>query len=324
MLIRLLSAADVRQALPMSEAIAAMRVAFAEMAAGTARVPLRTSLSTGRGVTLFMPGYLAGSNSLAQKVVSVYAGNAERGLPVINGVVLVLDSETGVPRAILDGGTLTAIRTGAAAGLATDLLARPDCRVLALFGAGGQAYDQVQAVLAVRPIRQVRILSRSGRSCQALARRLREEGIDAISMRDPATAIRDADIISCATPATEPLFADADVPDGAHINLVGAFTPQMQEAPPETVARARVIVDDVEAALEEAGDLLKPLGAGLIDREHFSTTLGDLLAGRAPGRQSDQEITLFKSVGLAAQDVAAAAQALQIAETRDLGVLVEL
>ena len=324
MQLRLLSAADVRRALPMTEAIAAMRVAFAEIASGAAQAPLRASIVTAAGVTLFMPGYLAESGGLAQKIVSIYPDNPTRNLPTINGLVIVLDPATGLPQALLDGGALTAIRTGAAAGLATDLLARPDSRVLALFGAGAQAYDQVMAVAAVRPLTEARIVSAHGRSCRDLAARLQTEGLQAFSVREPAAAIRGADIISCATTSTEPLFDDADVAPGVHLNLSGAYTPAMQEAPPATVARARVFIDQLDAALAEAGDLLKPLAAGVIPQSHFATTLGDLILGRVSGRQSAAEITLFKSVGLAVQDVAAAARALARAETENLGALVTL
>lgn len=323
MKLRILSAADVRAAPPMTAAIEAMRLAFGELAGGTAHAPLRTPLRTPAGVTLFMPGFLAESGALAQKIVSIYVDNPARGLPVINGLVVVLDPTSGLPLALLDGGALTSIRTAAAPGLATDLLARPDARVLALFGAGGMAYDQVQAMLAVREIAEVRIVSKSGRSCAQLAERLRAEGANARSM-GAAEAVPGADIISCATDSSAPLFDDADVSPGTHINLVGAYTPQMQEAPPATVVRARVVIDQMEAALAEAGDLLKPLAAGLIEQSHISTTLGELVLGSAPARQSVDQITLFKSVGLAAQDVAAAAVALERAEREGLGTVVEL
>lgn len=324
MKIRILTAQDLRQHVPMAEIIDAMRVAFTEVAAGSADMPLRTPLPTANGVTLFMPAYLRQSDSLAQKIVSVYPPNTGIGLPVINGLVLVLDPATGLPLALLDGGVLTAMRTGAAAGLATDLLARPDSRVLALFGAGGMAYDQVAAVRAVRDIAEVRIVSANGQRCQDLAARLQAEGVAAHSVRTAAQALAGADIVSCVTPSTRPLFTDADIAPGLHINLSGAFTPEMQEAPPETIARASIYIDQSDAALAEAGDLLKPLAAGLIERAHFARTLGDLLLGRVAGRRSSAEITLFKSVGLAAQDAAAARRALDLAEAEGLGRLIEL
>jgi alanine dehydrogenase len=324
MQLRILSASDIRAALPMVAAIAAMREAFRQLALGQAEMPPRVAVSTSHGVTLFMPGYLAGTGGLAQKIVSVYPGNAEAGLPVLSGLVIVLDAATGLPRAILEGGALTALRTGAAAGLATDLLARPESRVMALFGAGGQAYDQVAAVRAVRPITELRIVSRQGFRCAALAERLREEGLAARAVHDATEALRGADVITCATDSRSPLFYDEDVPPGAHINAIGAFTPEMQEVPPATVARARVVIDQMEAALAEAGDLLLPLAAGLIREDHFATTLGDVVIGKAPGRRSAAEITLFKSVGLAVQDVAAAACALERAEAAEVGRVVEM
>lgn len=324
MQLRILSASEVRAALPMAAAIEAMREAFRQLALGQAEVPLRTSVRTPRGVTLFMPGYLAATGGLAQKIVSVFPGNADAGLPVISGLVVVLDAATGLPRAIMEGGALTAIRTGAAAGLATDLLARPESQVMALFGAGGQAYDQVAAVRAVRPIAEARIVSRSGVRCEALAERLRQEGLAARSAHDAAEALRGADVITCATASRAPLFCDEHVPPGAHLNAIGAYTPKMQEVPPATVARARVVIDQLEAALAEAGDLLIPLAAGLIEQDHFATTLGDVALGKTPGRRSPEEITLFKSVGLAIQDVAAASCALERAEAAGVGRVVEM
>lgn len=322
--LRILSAADLRRVLPMTAAIAAMRTAFAEVAAGTAQVPLRTALSTPHGLSLFMPGYLAQSRGLAQKVVSVYNGNPAQGLPAITGLVIVLDPVTGLPRGLMDGGTLTAIRTGAAAGLATELLARPESHILALFGAGGMAYDQVWAVAAVRPLTEIRIVSRHGESARRLAARLQEEGLPAQAVADPAAAVRGADIVSCITPSRTPLFADADIAPGTHLNLSGAYTPEMVEAPAATIVRSRIFVDQVEACMAEAGDLLQPLAAGLITADHFRTTLGDVILGRAAGRRTATEITVFKSVGLAAQDVAAACLALARAEAEGIGTLVEL
>ncbi len=323
MKLRILSAGDVRQALPMNDAIAAMRVAFAEHARGDAHSPLRTHLQTEGGMSLFMPAYLPQIGALAQKIVSVFPQNPTRGLPTINGVVVVLNPDTGEVRALLEGGALTAIRTAAASGLATDLLARPESRVLALIGAGGQAYDQVQGVLAVREIAEVRIASKSGVSAEHLAQQLREEGVDAraVGVRE---AVQGADIITTVTNSTAPVFLDADVKPGAHINLMGAYTRDMQEAPASTILRARVFVDDVMAAAHEAGDIIKPIRANLYSTNDLAGTLGQLVLGEVAGRQTDDEITIFKSVGLAVQDAAAAARAIDRAEEMELGVVVEM
>ncbi len=321
--LRLLTADDVATALPMPEAIEAMRQAFAELAQGDVQSPQRLALTTPQGTSLFMPAYLPQSQALAQKIVSVFPGNPARGLPTIHGLVIVLDPTTGQPQALLEGGTLTAIRTGAASGLATDLLARSDARIMAMIGAGGQAYHQIQAVLAVRPITEVRIASKGGERAARLAERLQAEGVPARAM-DVRDAVRGADIISTATDSTTPVFLDADVKPGAHINLIGAYTREMQEAPASTILRARVFVDDVMAAAHEAGDLIKPIRAGLYSMDDLAGTLGDLVLGRVPGRQSDEEITIFKSVGLAVQDAAAAARALARAEVLGLGSVVHL
>lgn len=324
MQLRILSALDVRTALPMSEAIEAARDAFTQIALGQSDIPLRVALKSLHGSLLCMPGHLTRDPALALKVVSIFPNNPAMGLPYISGLVLVFDTQTGQPRTLLDGATLTALRTGAATGLATDLLARPQSRIVVLFGAGAQAYDQVAGVRAVRPISEVRIRSLDGRHSEALAERLRAEGLEAHSVQDSKAALRGADIVLCATTSRTPLFADADVPDGAHINAIGAYTPEMQEVPPETVTRARVVVDDKESALAEAGDLLKPLAEGRVGPEIFETALGDVVLGRVAGRRSVEEITLFKSVGLAAQDVAAAARALERAEEEDIGTVVEI
>jgi len=323
MKLRILNAQDVRQALPMPEAIAAMRAAFIDLARGDAQAPQRLVINTQAGDSLFMPAYLPGGDALAQKIVSVFPQNPARGLPVITGLVIVLDPDTGEPRALLEGATLTAIRTGAASGLATDLLARPDSRTFALIGAGGQAYDQARAVLAVREIADLRITSRSGASAEKLAQRLRAEGVNAraTSTRE---AVQGADIITAVTTSVTPVFLDADVSPGAHINLVGAYTRDMQEAPAATILRAQVFVDDVMAAAHEAGDIIKPIRANLYSTDDLAGTLGELLLGKVSGRASDEAITVFKSVGLAVQDAAAAARALAAAEKKGLGNVIEM
>ena len=321
--LRILSADDIEKALPMPEAIAAMQEAFASLARGEAQMPQRLAIRTEAGTSLFMPAYLPAGKALAQKIVSVFPHNPARGLPTISGLIIVLDADTGEPRALLDGAALTAIRTGAASGLATDLLARPDSRIFALIGAGGQAYQQVRAALAVRNINEVRITSKSGESAERLAQRLRDEGVNAWAT-GARQAVQGADIITTVTDSVTPVFLDADVAPGAHINLVGAYTRDMQEAPASTIIRARVFVDDVMAAAHEAGDIIKPIRANLYSTTELAGTLGQLLLGEVSGRQSDEEITLFKSVGLAVQDAAAAARALSRAEQEGLGAMIAL
>ncbi len=325
MQIRLLTAEEVQRALPMSACIEAMRGAFAQLAAREVEVPLRTRLATPDGVTLFMPAYLKQSHALGQKIVSIYEQNARQGLPTISAIVILLDATTGHPKAIVDGTSLTALRTGAVSGLATALLARPESAVLTVFGAGAQAPAQIEAVLAVRPVREVRILSKSGHSARQLARRVASAHpeITVHVAEDPVRAVEDADIICTATPSRTPLFPAEAVPPGAHINAIGSFTPEMCELPLEMLADALVVVDQKEAAWAEAGELIQAREAGLLDPTSV-VELGDIVLGRHRGRTSPLQVTVFKSVGLAIQDVAAADRLLARAERQGLGTLIEL
>ncbi len=325
--LRMLSRDDVRRALPMREAVEAMKRAFAQLSRGQAILPLRVALPVERhnGVTLFMPGYLAGDDRMAIKIVSVFNDNPARGLPLIHALVVVVDAGTGVPAAVMDGTYLTALRTGAASGAATDLLARAEVETAAVFGAGVQGRTQLEAVCAVRPIRTAWVYDldpgRATAYAEEMAARL---GVPVLVASSPAEAVRQADVICTATTSATPVFDDADLRPGTHINAVGAYTPQMQEVPAETVARARVVVDHREASLAEAGDLIIPLRQGLIAEDHIWAELGEIAAGLKPGRTDPDQITLFKSVGVAVQDVAAAAAVLAAAERLGLGVEVSL
>ncbi len=278
---RYLDAAQVRAALPMAAAIASQEAAFGPDAEAPPRVLLAGSL--------FMPGRVGPEAGI--KVVSTVPGNPA-------GVVVVFGAD-GSPLGAVDGPALTAIRTGAGCGLATRLLARSDATVMAMLGAGAMAFDQVEAVRAVRPIERVLVWSRTPERAVALAARVGGE-----VMADPDEAVAAADVVATATPSRTPLFAAGALRPGTHVNAVGAFTPEMCEVPAAAVRRAFVVVDDREAAAAEAGDLLQ---AGV--EPH--ATVGELLAGAA--RPGEQDLTLFKSVGIAPQDVAAAVAALQAA-----------
>ena len=328
----ILNAAEVRRALPMHEAVAAMKDAFAALADGRAVIPHRTHLAVPRhaGTSLIMPAYVDDpapqAEALAVKVVSVFDNNPAQGLARIQAAVLVIDPETGRPEALLEGASLTAIRTAAASGAATDLLARRDSRVVALFGAGVQARTHLEAICAVRPIEEVRIYSRTPAKVAALIADF--AGHPEIHSRltasaTPQEALSGADIVCATTTSKVPLFDDADVPAGAHLNAVGSYTPGAREIPPETVQRAYVVVDSREAAWQEAGDLIQPLEAGLIERDHVQADLGELVLGRRPGRTDERQITFFKSVGLAVQDAVAARHVLENARRLKLGREIE-
>lgn len=330
MKLRILSSSDVRRAVTMAEAIQAVKEAYIQLSAGQAVVPLRTPVPVEKwnGVTLFMPAYLAQSDALGAKIVSVFAGNAARGLPTIHALVIVVDAETGRPVAAMDGTYLTALRTGAASGVATDLLARPDASVVAIFGAGAQARTQLEAVCTVRNVRQVWVYDVVADSVTAYVEEMKKRGhpipADIRAASSPAQAVREADIICTATTSRTPVFNDADLKPGVHINGIGSYTPEMQEVPAETVARARVVLDSRLASLAEAGDLIIPLKQGLIQEKDIHGEIGEVAAGKIPGRQSAEEITFFKSVGVAVQDVAVATLILRRATELGLGVEAEL
>ena len=324
----ILTADDLRRAAPMSAAIDAVAGAFVQLSSGQAIVPLRVPIGQPQldAHTFFMPALLAGSNALGMKVVSVFPHNAARhGLPSIHALVVLLDAATGRPAAVMDGTYLTALRTGAASGAATRALARPDARVLAIFGAGAQAPAQVQAVCAVRPIERVWVVNRTRERAEALIAALDAAGIVAEARAAPsaAAALAQADVVCCATSSPAPLFDDADLRPGTHINGVGSFTPRMAEVPIAAVARALVVVDQRAAAWAEAGDLIQARDAGALDEARV-VELGQVLAGQAPGRTSDAQITFFKSVGNAVQDVAVGQLALAEAARMGLGMEVAL
>ncbi len=325
--LRFLSARDVAEALPMREAIEAMKRAFRLLAAGQVVMPARTHIAATEppGDALFMTSYVPADQAMGIKVVTVYPGNRASGLPVIQALMLVLDAATGSPVAVMDGTSLTAIRTGAASGAATDLLANPDASAAAIFGSGPQARTQLEAVCAVRRICQARVLDPDTARAAAFAREMAERlGIPVESARSSAEALAGADIVCTATTSAVPVFADAELFPGAHINAIGSYKPTVREIPGETVRRARVVVDHVPAALAEAGDLLIPMAEGLIARGHIWAELGDIVAGARPGRESPGQTTLFKSVGLAVQDLCAARLVLANAERRGLGIALPL
>jgi len=320
--LRFLSGQDVARALPMRDAVEAMKEAFRQISAGEAVVPPRTHIAVASppGDALFMPAYVPATRRMGLKIVTLFGDNVARGLPRIQALVIVLDAATGSPLAVMDGTSLTAIRTGAASGAATDLLARPDANVAAIFGAGPQAQTQLEAVCVVRPIRRAMIFDPSAGRAEALAREMAPRlGIAVLAARSPAEALAGADIVCTATTSVEPVFADRDVAPGTHINAVGSYKPTVREIPAETVRRARVVVDHRPAALAEAGDLIIPMEQGLIEKDHIYAELGEIIAGLKKGRESPEQVTLFKSVGVAVQDIAAANQVLAGAERLNLG-----
>lgn len=325
-----LTRVDLKNLVPMTEAVGLMKTAFTELSAGRAVVPMRTILEIEpeTSSTLVMPAYLPGVGALGFKVISIFTKNPVRGLPTGNAMVCMLDEETGVPKALLNGAFLTALRTGAVSGAATDLLARKDARRLAVVGAGVQAVTQAAAVCSVRDIDEVTVVYRSEASWRRFQGAVKRDW-PAIADRitgttDAEAAVRAADIICAATTSSTPVFDATWVKPGTHINGVGSFTPEMQEIPAATVTQARVVVDHRESALSEGGDLIIPLRAGAFDEDHIVAELGEVAAGEVPGRTSDDQITFFKSVGNAVQDVVVARRAIDLAIERGIGQEISL
>ncbi|TCU69266.1 ornithine cyclodeaminase [Bradyrhizobium sp. R2.2-H] len=305
-MLRSYSAADVHAALAFPGLIEALRAAFRR---GGEPMPLRQAYEVGvdgaPASLLTMPAWIRGE-ALGVKLVTVFPQNAERGLGAVSSLYFLLDGQTGQPRAMIDGEALTNRRTAAASALASDYLSRTDSRTLLVVGTGHLAPHLVAAHCAIRPIEQVLIWGRNPQRALALAETLVRQGVNATPAADLAEALPQADIVSCATTSTEPLVKGASLRPGTHLDLVGAFRPQMRESDDEAISRSRVFVDTFAGALAEAGDLLQPIAAGRWSADRICGDLHELTRGTRPGRLHHNEITLFKSVGAAIEDLAAA------------------
>ncbi len=331
---RILTRTDVQQAISMRDAIQVMQDAFAQLSNGETNVPLRLNLplEAHNGIALFMPAYLKKSDALAVKIVGVHYDNPARGLPLIHAVVVALDAATGRALALLEGSSLTALRTAAGAGAATALLARADARVGVVFGAGVQGRTALQAISAARNLETIYLFSRTLDKAHALANELR--GRDNVpndvrvldnSPENISSAVQQADIIYCATTSATPLFNGADVKAGTHVNAVGTFTHDRREVDSQFIKRCnKIVVDAYSGALAEAGDLLIPMEEGVISEASIYGELGEISGGKKDGRTRADEITFFKSVGNAVQDAAIAQAILQRAQELNLGTQIDL
>jgi ornithine cyclodeaminase/alanine dehydrogenase-like protein (mu-crystallin family) len=304
----MLTADDVRRALPMPEAITAMRDAFTQLAEGRVEMPLRTAIRVPErdGVVLVMPARCDGPLGIGAKIVSVFPGQP------IHAVAILLDAATGRPAAVIEGRSLTAIRTGAVSGLATELLARPDASRVAVIGSGVQARTQLEAVCTVRKITAVVVYSPTTAHAERFAHDMAGTGaVPATVDVAPSArhAVEDADVVCAATTSATPVFQAEWVPPGTHVNAVGSFTPEMRELDPALLGMAVPVVDQRAAAMAEAGEVIAAVHGGLVDHAAL-IELGDVVIGRVAGRTGAEEITVFKSVGLAVQDVVAGAWAL--------------
>jgi ornithine cyclodeaminase len=337
----ILTQSEVERLLPMSDCISVMAKALAALARGEADQPLRTIFKPDRvkGVMALMPafrhadtpaplltrGLLPGDAPMfGLKAICVFPGNAATGLDAHQGGVMLFDGKTGVPLALVNASAITAIRTAAVSALATRLLAREDAAELAIIGAGVQARSHLSAMDCVRPIKRTRVASGSFDSAQKFAREMQPRFPFAIEAVEKAeAAVRSADLIVTATTSREPVLQREWILPGAHINAIGTFSPNAREIDTATMAAATVFVDRRESALNEAGDYLLAAKEGAIGPDHIRAELGEVLIEAHPGRTSRDEITLFKSLGIGIEDLAAAAFVYRKAQQENAGTWVE-
>jgi alanine dehydrogenase len=321
-----LSRADLERVLDPRSVIEAVESAFREAAAGRATALPRAVLPLEKsGVFLGMISTLPQRQALGAKLITVMGGNRGRGLPTVHALYLLSDPETGRPLAFMEAAFLTAIRTGAASAVAARYLARPGARRVLCFGAGVQAEYQLRCLQAVLPVERVSVMGRDPARARAFTARMGEAlGVPVEITKERRAAVREAEIITCATTSARPLFAGRDLRPGVHVDAVGAFRPHTREIDTEAVRRAYVVVDTYEGAWEEAGDLLIPIKAREITRRHVKAELGEVVTREKPGRRSAEAITLFKSVGWAPEDAITARLAYDRAMAQGMGTEVSL
>ena len=322
-----LSQQDVTALLPMDACIEVMASTLTALARGETILPLRTVIRfpDGSGAFAVMPGYLGAPTTIGAKVITVLPGNHGTAFDSHQGAVLLFDAVNGSLAALLDATAITTIRTAAVSAVATRLLARHDASALAIIGAGVQAHAHLEAMCAVRQITTLRVWSRNAEHARELARVGRERfHLDASAAATGAEAVREADIVCTATSANEPVLFGDWLSAGTHVNAVGTSQPHARELDSAAVVRSRLYVDRRESALNEPGDILAPLRAGEIGADHIVGEIGEVLAGVAPARGNDEEITLFKSLGLAIEDLAAASYVYEAARRTGAGTRVEL
>lgn len=322
----LLKREDVMSVLDMESCMDVVERAFGELAKGTADLPLRINIKPPDGLSLYMPAYLHEMGALACKVVTVYKNNPERfNMPIIFGKVLLQNPETGDVVCIMDGGYLTAVRTGAGSGVATKYLAREDkAQSAGIFGAGVQARTQLWAVAVARNISKAYVYDISDEAADTFVAEMAEKLDIPIVKTNSADQILEADIVCTATSSPTPLFDGLKVKEGTHINGIGSHTPHARELDTEIIKRSKLVGDSKEACFSEAGDIMIPLKEGSIDESHFYAELGEVVVGEKRGRVDDNEITIFKSNGLAIQDAATAKLVYEKAVEAGIGVEVEI
>jgi ornithine cyclodeaminase len=293
--------------LSVKDCIQVVREAMIAFSQDNVQVPLRSSIPMEKGKSmLFMPGACKELGFYGGKLISLHSDNAQRGLPSIQGVIVLFDYETGEPKAIIEGTSVTGLRTAAASALATQLLARSEAKTLGIYGAGLQAETHIDAIAAVRPIESVLIWARNHDSAIAFAdHQSKRTGLSIRAVSDPAE-VADSDIICTVTAAAEPVLKGEWVKPGAHINLIGSHSLSAREADTELIVNSRVYVDSLASTTAEAGDIMIPVQEGAIDMDHILGEIGQVASSDIAGRSDDKQITLYKSLGITAQDLFAA------------------
>lgn len=322
----LLNREEIRRVFSMRDAIEANRVAYTLLSEGKCVVPLRTQIPSPavEGTFLFMPSFSQELGAAGLKIVNIFPQNAEKGLTTSPASVLLMDGQSGVITAMMDGTCVTQMRTGAASGLAFSLFARKDAAVGALIGTGSQAACQLEAMLTACALKEVRIFSRNAEKRHAFVEQMRAElasfGAELIAADSADEAVDGADVIVTVTPSTVPTFSAQRVKPGAVISGIGSYQHQMQEIDPAIFRRsAKIYFDSREAVLSESGDITKPLADGTLRESQFTGDIGEVLLGKVPARESEEEIIVFKAVGVGVQDLVAAQQILQKATEQGVG-----
>lgn len=306
----LLSKEDIKKVFSMKDAIEADKDAFRIFTEGKSDVPLRTNIPAPKydGTLLFMPAYVADLDCASLKIINIFPKNINKGIPSAPAQVLLVDGTNGIVNAILDGTYVTQLRTGAASGAAFDILARKDAKKGALIGTGGQAATQLEAMIVARDLEEVKVYDLNLERTKEFAARMQEElkayGTNIVAVKSSDEAIKDADLIVTVTPSSKPVFNGSKVKKGATVSCVGSYQPHMQEMDPVILTRAsKIYFDSQEAVLSEAGDILIPLENGTITKEDFTGDLGEVILGNVVGRENDDEIIVFKTVGIGTQDL---------------------
>ncbi len=323
---RIIDGDTVRQLISMPQVIKIIGELFLSVGRKETVLPHRTMVETSDGddAVLFMPAYLPKQDSLGVKVISIFPSNKERGIPTIHGALMLISAKTGEIIAVMDAAAITAMRTGAVSAVAADVLAIKSANRLGVFGAGIQARAQIDAIRQIRPIKEVTIYDPNMVVAKALAEELDTEECTFATASSPSDLVGWAHIIITATTATSPIFDGADLMPGTHISAIGAYKPEDREVDDATMTRSNVFVDAYDAAPTEAGEIIIPLNNGTITMADIKADLGELLLRQKQGRTSPEQITFFKSVGMAVQDMAVAKHVFDQAEAANLGTVVNL